>query len=173
MPAKTRDLAAFIRWYIEANGHDCIADWMPCDTQVFMAHLEGAGRAATSVNRALAHLCHFAKWCQGQPGGVFALEGLPTRGIKDLATEESPCKKLDEREMHLLLKAADSMVLQGRDEDGSVRRKNARPRRNRALLVLLRRSQYDGAFLLRVQRKSAKGRGALQSCTCPPRAARR
>lgn len=45
---------------------------MPRDTQAFMSHQEGQGRAATSVSRALAHLRRFAKWCQDQPGGVFA-----------------------------------------------------------------------------------------------------
>ena len=48
LAAKTRDLASFIRWYIEANGHDHITDWMPRDTQAFMDHCEGAGQAATS-----------------------------------------------------------------------------------------------------------------------------
>lgn len=73
LDAKSRDLAAFIRWFMEVNGHATATQWMPRDTQEFLNHLEGQGRAATTINRVLATLRRFARWMHAQPGSVFAM----------------------------------------------------------------------------------------------------
>ena len=157
--AKSRDLTAFITWFVAANGHAEISDWMPRDTKAYLVHLEGQDRAPTTVNRALATIKHFAKWIHELPGGRFAAHGLPTRGVKELAVDEPTCKKLSRVEIHRLFKAADAMVL-------TDTRVTQRPRRNRAILtvlyhtglrvselVCLDRKQYTGKHLVNVKRK--------------------
>lgn len=177
--AKSRDLGAFIRWFMEANGHVRATQWMPRDTQEFLNHLEGQGRAATTINRVLATLRRFARWMHAQPGNVFAVTGLPTHGIRELATDEPECKKVERRDLHALFKAADALVLLGTRRDGEPR-KNARPRRNRAILALLRytglrvselvalkRSQLQDNYLVNVARKGkARSRGVYIVAEC-------
>ncbi len=102
---------------------------------------------------------HFARWVHEQPNTPFAHTGLPTAGIKELATEEPDAKKLEKREVWQLFKAADNLVL-------TERRTNSRPKRNRAILAMLyftglrvtelihlRLSQWDGKRFRNVQRK--------------------
>jgi integrase/recombinase XerC len=171
--AKSRDLTAFVSWFVELNGTGCIDDWLPRDTQSYLDMLEAKGRAATTINRCFATLRHFARWVNDQPGGVFHAVGLPTRGIQDLTVDEPDCKKLDRREVHRLFKAADRLVL-------TELRQNQRPRRNRAILALLyytglrvselvalKRTQYDGRYLLNVKRKGrARSKGLYISIDC-------
>ena len=82
--AKIRDLARFIRWFGQANGHVMIEQWMARDTQGFLQHLEktppkrhrpsrknkagknkdeAAGHSPATINRAFATLRRFARWC--------------------------------------------------------------------------------------------------------------
>lgn len=156
--AKKRDLISFMDWFFAQNGQLNAADWLPRDTKGFIDHLEGLGRAATTVNRALATLRHFARWVHEQKDSPF-LAGLPTRGVKDLLIEEPSAKKLETREINRLFKAADRLVI-------TETRKNARPRRARAIFALLyysglrvselcelRADQYDGTYLVNVKRK--------------------
>ena len=157
--AKSRDLAAFVGWFVAFNGDGAIGDWMPRDTQMYLDLLERQGRAPTTINRVLATLRHFARWANEQPGELFGEVGLPTRDIKELAVGEPDCNKLSQTEVHRLFKAADRLVL-------TETRKNQRPRRNRALfallyyaglrvseLVALQLDQYDGQSLRNVRRK--------------------
>lgn len=161
--AKTRDLTAFVQWFVRANGHSQLDGWIPRDTQAFLDHLEAHGRAPATINRTFATLRHFARWLQDLPGGRFARHGLPTRGIKELVLDEPSCKKLSTVEIHRLLKAADELVL-------TEVKAQQRPRRNRAILhilyhtglrvselVALHRDQYDGRNFVNVKRKG-KGR---------------
>jgi integrase/recombinase XerD len=156
--AKQRDLTAFIKFYYEHNGHMALDQWLPRDTQDFLRHLEKQGRSATTINRVFATLRKFANWVHEQPQTPFVY-GLPTKGIKDLTTEESECIKLEQREIYALQKAADNLVL-------TETRANARPVRNRAImqtlyftglrvseLVALNRKQYDGKYFRNVKRK--------------------
>ena len=156
--AKRRDLAGFIHWYSGANGHVRIEQWMPRDTQGYLNHLQELGRAPATINRVLSTLRRFARWCHDQHNTPFQL-GLPTKGIKERGMDEPDAKKLDNRVVHQLFKAADALVL-------TEKRKNARPRRNKAILGLLyftglrvseltrlKRSQYDGKYLQNVKRK--------------------
>ena len=110
LEAKTRDLTGFVRWFAEYNGHGDPGLWLPRDTQSYLRVLEGRGRAPTTINRVLATLGHFARWCHELPGQIFASSGLPTRGIKALMVSEPDCKKLSPRDCHALFKAADLLV---------------------------------------------------------------
>lgn len=158
LEAKTRDLFSFMKWFSNFNGHSQIQEWHPRDTQIFLSQLEQLGRAATTINRMFASLRRFARWVHEQPDSPFR-NGLPTRGIKEIAVDEPDCKKLSQRELHRLFKAADNLVQ-------IAPRKNARPQRDRAILHLLyytglrvseltalKKTQYDGKYLLEVRRK--------------------
>ncbi len=160
--AKVRDLSAFMQWFARENGHLMIEDWLPRDTHGYLGHLLAQGRAPATINRHLATLRRFARWVQEQEDAPFRF-GLPTRGVREISVDEGDAKKLEETDLRALLKAADRLVLT--DE----KRKNARPRRNRAVLqvllatglrvselVGLQRAQYDGRYLRAVQRKGRR-----------------
>jgi integrase/recombinase XerC len=157
--AKRRDLKAFMEFFFRVNGHLLIEQWFARDTGAFLKHLEKIRRAPGTINRVFCTLRHFARWVHEQPRTPFARTGLPTAGIKELATDEPDAKKLEKREVWQLFKAADNLVL-------TEVRANSRPKRNRAILALfyytglrvtelvhLRRSQWDGKRFRNVQRK--------------------
>jgi site-specific recombinase XerD len=157
--AKCRDLVRFVRWFIGQNDHAEPSQWLIRDTRMHLRFLEQEGLAPGSINRALASLRHFARWLHDQPGGVFLQSGVPTRGVRELTTEEPDAKKLDDSEVHALFKAADNLVtLAGHSR--------ARPQRNRAILAVLyftglrvqelcslTLAQYDGTHLHNITRK--------------------
>jgi site-specific recombinase XerD len=173
LDAKSRDLTAFVTWFVQFNGHGDIQGWLPRDTQAYLNNLEQGGRAPTTVNRVFATLRRFAKWAHEQPGHVFERGGLPTRGIKTLAVDEPDCKKLPRQDIHQLFKAADAL-------ERSEVRKNARPRRNRAILavlyytglrvselVALKRDQYQESYLVNVARKGkSRSKGLYLVAEC-------
>jgi integrase/recombinase XerD len=173
LDAKSRDLAAFVRWFVEMNGTGDIGQWMPRDTQAYLNILESHSKASTTINRVFATLRRFARWAYEQPGGLFEASGLPTRGIKELAVDEPDCQKLDKRDVHRLFKAADRLVL-------TETRADQRPRRNRAILAMLYytglrvseltalgRQQYDGRYLINVKRKGkARSKGVYVGTEC-------
>ena len=164
--AKVRDLGAFVGWMANTDGAALIEEWVPRDTHRYLKSLERAGKSAPTVNRAFASVRRFARWAQEQPGGVFGRHGSPVRGAKELATDETSCKKLSAQDVHRLLRAADRLV-------AAEQRKNARPRRNRAILALLfytglrvseltalKASQWREKHLVNVARK---GRGRTKA----------
>lgn len=157
--AKRRDLGLFLRFFAELNGHLDAAQWLARDTRAFLDHLEALGRAPTTINRVLRTLAHFARWVHQQPTTPFATTGMPTAGVKELATDEPDARKICRRDVLRLFKAADRLVL-------IETRSNSRPRRNRAMLALLyftglriseltglMLDQWDGKRLHRVRRK--------------------
>jgi site-specific recombinase XerD len=172
LEAKARDAFGFMRWFEKINGHNEISDWHPRDTKGYLNHLENEGRAATTINRTLATLKRFATWCSLQPNNPFK-HGLPTRGIKELVVDEPDCKKLSTRELHRLFKAADNLVTLGN-------RKNARPKRDRAVLAVLyytglrvteltqlKLSQYKDNYLHEVKRKGrSRSKGVYIPSPC-------
>jgi site-specific recombinase XerD len=172
LEAKGRDLFGFARWFTVFNGHELIADWRPRDTQAYLSHLEKQGRAATTINRVFASMRRFARWTHEQADSPLRY-GLPTQDIKELTVDEPDCKKLSARELHRLFKAADNLVL-------TDTRKNARPRRNRAILALLyysglrvseltmlELSQYRDKYLHEVKRKGkSRSKGLYLSSSC-------
>ena len=160
--AKAQDLAAFARWFRFVNGHVEVIDWMPRDTQTYLAGLQTAGKSPATVNRVFSSIRHFARWVHAQPGSLLVRHGMPTRGVKEVYLEEAGCKKFSRLDMHRILRAADGLV------DTSTHGKQ-RPRRARALLAVLyhtglkisellaaRIEQYDGRYLVAIKRK---GRG--------------
>ena len=160
--AKAQDLAAFAGWFRHVNGHAEVTDWMPRDTQTYLAGLQAAGKSPATVNRIFSSIRHFARWVHAQPGSLFVRHGMPTRGVNELYLEEATCKKFSRLDMHRILRAADGLV------NTSTHGKQ-RPRRARALLAVLyhtglrisellaaRMEQYDGRYLIAVKRK---GRG--------------
>jgi integrase/recombinase XerD len=174
--AKGRDLTAFAAWFVDFNGHGRITDWQRQDTAAYLAMLEHEqGRAPATVNRVLASLRHFAKWCHEQPAHVFEAGGIPTRGVKELDIDEADCKKLTPKEVHQMFKAADTLV-----RSRAAGSKRPRPRRNRAILavlyytglrvselVALKRAQYQGNYLLNVARKGkSRSKGLYLVAEC-------
>jgi len=169
--AKLRDLRSFFEWFIELNGHLRIETWLPRDTKAYLDHLEGLGRAPSTVNRALATLRRFARWAHDQEGSPF-VGGLPTRGVKALVIDQPVAKKLPQNDVYRLFKAADTLVV-------SETRKNSRPRRNRAILAALyftglrvselcrlELEQYQGKHLLGVVRKGRTRSRIFLSAQC-------
>lgn len=157
--AKRRDLKAFMNFFSRLNGHFSIDQWFARDTRAFLRHLEKLGRVPATINRVFRSIRHFARWVHEQPDTPFVRTGLPTAGIKELATDEPDAKKLEKREVWQLFKAADNLVL-------TEARANSRPKRNRAILAILyytglrvaelvrlRRDQWDGKRFRNVQRK--------------------
>lgn len=126
--AKRRDLEAFFHWFYEQNGTLDISDWLPRDTAGFLEALERQGKAPATVNRALATLRRWARWAVETGESPFA-GSLPTKGVRQRRTDEPDAKKLSPKEVNRLFKAADKLVL-------TDKRKNARPRRNRAILAV-------------------------------------
>lgn len=125
--AKRRDLKKFFEWFYETNGTLDISDWLPRDTAGYLSHLEDLGRAPATVNRALATLRRWARWSMETGQAPFVK--MPTKGVKERVMEEPDAKKLSQKEINRLFKAADKLVI-------TDKRKNSRPRRNRAILAV-------------------------------------
>ena len=170
LAARSRDLTAFIDWFVGHVGHGDIEGWRTLHTQVYLRHMEAAHYAPTSINRALSSLKHFARWAQEQPGAIFAQHGLPTAGVKDLMVDEPDCKKLSADDARALFAAAQRATLE-------TAHPMARPLRNLAMLallyytglrvtelVILRRDQYDGRRLLQVSRKGRSRSRSVYLC---------
>jgi len=126
--AKQNDLQKFFEWFWDMNGTLNIADWLPRDTQAFMDALEKEGKAPATVNRYLATLRHFSRWVCDRGDSPFEA-GNPCAGIRELEIVEPPAKKITQRELTRLFKAADKLV-------AVKARKNARPSRDRAILAI-------------------------------------
>ncbi len=170
LAARSRDLTAFIRWFICSYGHGDITQWHVQATRTYLKFLDEARYAPTSINRALSSLKHFARWAQEQPSQVFAQHGLPTADVKDLLVDEADCKKLSTYDMQALFAAAKRATQ-------SATHPLTRPLRNQALLavlyytglrvsevVVLRRDQYDGQHLVQVRRKGRSRSRSIYLC---------
>jgi len=128
--AKHRDLKAFLEHFERLHGHLAIEQWLARDTRAFLRSLKAAGSARSTVNHALCTLRHFACWVHEQPATPFARSGLPTAGIKKLAIGKPVPKQLTKREVWLLFRAANTLVLTDTCE-------RSRPKRDRAILAVL------------------------------------
>ncbi len=162
LDAKTRDLSGFVQWFVSTKGNGHIESWHGDDTQAYLKTLLVQRRSPATINRVFASLRHFARWVHEQPGAVFRESGLPTRGVFTPAGEASVPSPLEDNEVQVLFHSADNLV-------ATDKRRNARPRRNRALLAMLfytglrvseilalRRNQFVDDSLHEVVRKGNK-----------------
>ena len=155
--AKAHDLGLFVTWMQSASGAGAV--WIKQDTVDFLRELERRGRAAATINRALATLKAFATWIYAQPGNMLQTYGLPTVSVSGKSLDPPTCRKLSDLDVRRLVRAA-MMLTHTRTA------KNQRPWRDRAILavllhtglrvsemVRLTRDQYTGKSFLRVKRK--------------------
>lgn len=156
--SKIVDLRSFCEWYRDNVGHLDIADWMPRDTVAYLTHIEQQGAAPATVNHRLATLGAFAKWLLARQDGPLMF-GNPTSGAQWRHVEEGAPRALTSQEYNAMLRAAERLTV-------TETRKNAQPRRNRAILSVLintglrvselaglRADQYQGKHLVNVVRK--------------------
>ena len=146
---KRRDLALFLAFVIEENGHDRRQDWTPRLSRAFKDRLRkeltpsGHRRwGDRTINRILAHVKVLAKWVHKHR--PFPL-GNPTDKIKLVPTASAMLveRALTPTEKRRMLDAADLLVETGgrskdrhryRQVQQRPRRKNYRPYRNRAII---------------------------------------
>jgi integrase/recombinase XerD len=164
--AKIGDLRRFIRYFAEALGHQHVDGWTPSVTKAFQRDLAAAvsprtGRPlkATTVNRTMATVRHFARWLQSQRP---LLAGNPLAGVRDLMVDEPAWKGLSRQELTRLSGAIDQRL-------NGCTRKDQNPRLEAAVFYVLLHtglrahelcrldlSHYrDGAFH-QVKRKGAR-----------------
>lgn len=159
--AKRGDLRRFFEWFLDMNGHLDIGDWLPRDTAAFLDALEADGKSAATVNRHLATLRRWARWCIEAGPSPFAA-ALPTKGVKERIMSEPAASKLSPRDINRIFKAAERLVV-------TDNRKNSRPRRNAAILAVayytglraseisdLNLAQYDEPHFKNVIRKGGR-----------------
>lgn len=156
--AKVGDLKKFVAWFIEANGHTRIEQWLPRDSEGFVQAMAKSYRPA-SVNRMLATVRHFAKFCLRAGALPF---GDPTDGVRDLPGEDLVPKGLTPHQVRRLLKAADVLCL-------IKTAKYSQAERDKAILLVLYQTglrvsalcnldadQFDRRYLRRVLGKGRK-----------------
>ena len=155
--AKKRDLHLFLEWFQRKKGIANISRWLRRDTQQFLEQLGRGSRPAT-VNRRLATLKHFAKFCVR----LRLLSLDPTDKMVDLPTEPIRPRSLNKEQMGRLYEAATRL--------GQIRtHPHAMPTRDRAILGVLAQtgmrvaslcaldlSQWDGHYLREVGGKGAQ-----------------
>ena len=106
--AKARDLAHFYRFFVDFNGGDTRIDhWRRRDTEAFREELINKGYKPSSVNRFLATVKHFGRYCEEQR--VFTDE-CPVSGVKNVPFEEPEAKGLDRSEVHRIFKSLEDLV---------------------------------------------------------------
>lgn len=145
--AKHRDLKIFVEWFLETNQHGNIAAWLRRDTRAFLDALGKDSRPST-VNRRLATLKHFAKFCTRL--GAFPL-GDPTERIGEMPTEPLRPRSLTKAQLYQLYKAADTLC--------QIRtHRHAMPQRDRAVLWVLAQTGMRVASLCVLDRSSLDGK---------------
>lgn len=156
--AKQRDLKLFADWFLETNKTGNISRWLRRDTRQFVDQLSRLSRP-TTVNRRLATLKHFAKFCQRL--GAFTA-GDPTDRVAELPYETIRPRSLNRVQLLRLYEAANTL--------SRVRtHRHAMPIRDRAILWVLSQtgmrvaslcaldlSQLDGRYLRGVQSKGVR-----------------
>lgn len=156
--AKQRDLQLFEEWLQKAQHTGNITRWRSRDTKMFLEQQSTIHRPAT-VNRRLATLKHFAKFCLRL--GAFT-GGDPTERITGLPYEAPRPRSLTKKQLQRMYDAAEVL---GRNR----RHPHAMPVRDRAILLVLAQtgmrsvsictldlSQVDGKYLRGVAGKGSK-----------------
>ena len=104
--AKARDLSHFYRFFIEWNRSAEITCWCRRDTETFREELLGQGYKPATVNRFLATVKHFGRYCEEQR--AFAGE-CPVWSVKNVPYEALEPKGLDRFQVHRLLKSTEDL----------------------------------------------------------------
>lgn len=107
--AKQQDLTKFLTFFKTEVGHDQIDNWTPAITKHFQQALKKTLNAktgklykATTINRVMATVRHFAGWLYKQRP---LLAGHPLAGVKDLQPDDPDWNGLTPRQL-MRLKAA-------------------------------------------------------------------
>lgn len=144
--AKQRDLKLFADWFVETNKTGNIARWLRRDTRQFLDQLGRVSRP-TTVNRRLATLKHFAKFCLRL--GAFTV-GDPTEHFPDLPCAPPRPRSLTRTQLIRLYRAADAL--------SRVRsHRRAMPVRDRAILWVLAQTGMRVASLCALDRMQVDG----------------
>lgn len=160
LAAKRRDLDQFLAYFAEAGLCGELELWTRGITEGFLSQLEhGAKRRPASINRILWSLRHFAAWIHERRA---FRSGQPTAGIHELFVAEPAWKGLSKAEVTALRASLQRLTKQRC-------RKNQRPLRDRAIVLLLlatglrvtelleiNREQYDGRAFRDVARKGGR-----------------
>ena len=101
--AKQGDLEKFLSFFQSNVGTDQVAIWTPSITKAFQTQLL-TNYKATSINRIMATLGHFAKWLhERNPLPV----GDPFQGVSTIRTDQPNWNGLSERQIMLMKSACD------------------------------------------------------------------
>lgn len=101
--AKQADLEKFLGFFQSNVGNDQVAIWTPSITKAFQTQLL-TNYKATSINRIMATLGHFAKWLHERnplPAGD------PFQGVSTIRTDQPDWNGLSERQIMLMKSACD------------------------------------------------------------------
>ena len=101
--AKQADLEKFLNFFQSNVGTDQVAIWTPSITKAFQTQLL-TNYKATSINRIMATLGHFAKWLHERnplPAGD------PFQGVSTIRTDQPDWHGLSERQIMLMKSACD------------------------------------------------------------------
>lgn len=145
--AKQRDLHLFGEWFQKTHPHANLSRWQRKDSRQFLEEVGRLSRPAT-VNRRLATLKHFAKFCLR----LGALPGEdPTEKIQDIPSEPSRPRSLSRVQMKRLYQAAENL--------SRLRtHRHAMPLRDRAILWVLAQTGMRVASLCALEVSQLEGR---------------
>ncbi|MCK4341626.1 MAG: tyrosine-type recombinase/integrase [Phycisphaerae bacterium] len=157
--AKTRDLQAFLDYFVTAIGADHPDQWTRSITGDFVKQLHREKRSPTTINRVLATLRHCARWIHRKRP---FLAGNPTERVPDLNVDDPEWKGLRDIDITRLKAASEQLV-------HLKRRRNQHPLRDHAIFQVLLRTglrvsellsldldQYQGKHFHNVKRKGRK-----------------
>jgi len=159
LAAKTRDLRAFVDFFVAAVGTDEADLWTRSLTGDFVKQLQHEKRSPTTTNRMLATLRHCSRWIHCRRP---FLAGDPTERVGDVRVDDPEWKGLTAIEITRLKAAAEQLV-------HLKRRKNQHPLRDLAIFHVLLRTglrvsevlnldldQYTDKHFTNVRRKGRK-----------------
>lgn len=112
--AKKRDFTIFLNFYLKEIGHDHVDSWTPAVSKHFRTRQQktrpqkgGNPYAATTVNRTLATLRHFARWLQKNRPLVC---GDPFDNVKDIDVEPPAWNGWTDRQVVRLKSACEQRI---------------------------------------------------------------
>ncbi|WP_138753565.1 tyrosine-type recombinase/integrase [Paenibacillus sinopodophylli] len=143
-----KQLQRFIDFFKSLYGHDRISMVTKRDVKAWLDHLYKDGKgigvpmAAATVNNHRAHLSLFMTWLNQQRPHLLPEDPTKGRGIRDIQLPTPDVKALTEPQLRSLINLLDRLerfyTVKGRawrDQEAPLR-KNARPKRDRAIVYL-------------------------------------